>query len=131
MIEFQARKKLRRVLYSPFLLIVLFVALFFFSRATFSLWQKSAETKDTLSALINEKEALKTKKENLAARVAALGTDKGVEEAIREKFRVVKEGEGVIVVVDQKDTEGEVLTPVAKLTVELTAILEKVKSFFR
>lgn len=110
MVEFQARKQIRRVLYSPLLLVILLVALVFFSRATYSLWQKYGDAKDTISLLEKEKAALDIKQNNLAARVAALKTDKGVEEAIREKFKVSKYGEGVVVVVDPKAEERDNLS---------------------
>ncbi|OGZ04487.1 MAG: hypothetical protein A2648_01445 [Candidatus Lloydbacteria bacterium RIFCSPHIGHO2_01_FULL_41_20] len=107
MVEFQARKEIRKILYSPVLLIILLIALVFLSRATYSLWQKNSNAKDTVFLLEKEREALGMKQNNLEARVSALKTDKGVEEAIREKFKVAKEGEGVVVVVDQKEEVGD------------------------
>ncbi|MEK7115623.1 MAG: septum formation initiator family protein [Patescibacteria group bacterium] len=103
MIEFQARKKLRDFLYSKITLAVLFIAFVFIAHSTYGLWLKNRETEKTLNVLKNELAELTAKENNLASRVEALGTDKGTEEVIREKFKVAKEGEGVIVVVDQKE----------------------------
>ncbi len=127
MIEFQARKQIRRILYSPLLLVILLVALLFFSRATYSLWQKYGDAKDMISLLEKEKSVLNAKQDNLAARVSTLKTDKGVEEAIREKFKVIKEGEGVVVIVDQKEKESDTL----QSKTEIPTFLERVRNFFR
>ena len=48
---------------------------------------------------------LKKEKDKLTLDIDKLKTDKGVEESIREKFGLVKEGEGVIVVVDDKNAK--------------------------
>jgi cell division protein FtsB len=50
---------------------------------------------------------LKQKKENYLQKLSDLNTEKGIEEDIREKFSVAKEGEKVIVIVDEeKEVEG-------------------------
>ena len=46
---------------------------------------------------------LKEFKEKLSYDIEKLKTDEGLEESIREKFGLIKEGEGLIVVVDDKN----------------------------
>ena len=43
---------------------------------------------------------LQSKEQNLQANIDDLKTERGVEEVIRDKFRVVKEGEDIIVIPD-------------------------------
>lgn len=47
-------------------------------------------------ALKQELETLLTRRHELTAEIASLSTDRGVEEEIRERYGVVKEGEKVI-----------------------------------
>lgn len=52
----------------------------------------------------NQFAELKEKKEKLSSDIAKLKTDEGVEESIREKFGLAKEGEGLIVIVEDKNS---------------------------
>ncbi len=45
---------------------------------------------------------LQKEKDTLSKAISKLNTDSGVEESIRDKFPVVKDGEGMIVIVDDK-----------------------------
>ena len=46
---------------------------------------------------------LEKEKERLSSEVSKLKTQDGIEESIREKFGLVKEGEGMIMIVDDKN----------------------------
>lgn len=107
---FQQKRKLRKFLYSKGMLLALSVISVIFAQSTWKLWQRERETARETEALGNELAALVAKESTLSTRVAALKTERGVEEAIREKFKVAKQGEGVVVVVDPRekdDTMGE------------------------
>ena len=49
--------------------------------------------------------AVRARENSLKAQIISLKTERGVEEELRGKFRVVKNGEGVIIVVDQEKKE--------------------------
>ena len=51
----------------------------------------------------NKIKELEQEKEKLSSDIAKLKTDAGIEESIREKFGLAKEGEGVIVIVEDKN----------------------------
>ena len=127
MIEFQRRRKIRSIIYSKWILLLAIIALVFFARSTFTLWQKERDTKKTVDTLKNELETLAAKEKNLSSRVASLKTERGVEEAIRDKFKVVKEGEGVIVVVDQNKPSDNITASVSGLQ----AIFDRFFDIFR
>ncbi|MDP3958250.1 MAG: septum formation initiator family protein [bacterium] len=105
MLEFQQKQRLRRILYSKVTLALLFAALLLFGNSTFKLLEKKREAANGLATLEKEIAALAVKEKTLSGRIAALKTERGVEEAIREKFKVAKEGEGVVVVIDRKEKE--------------------------
>lgn len=70
----------------------------------FAKLQKTAKNKEMAEAKVLE---LRKTKESLSAEISALETEEGLEENIREKFGLAKEGEELIVVVDEKDVISE------------------------
>jgi len=127
MIEFQARKKLRRFFYSPFTLVIMLAFLVIFSRAAYSMWQRDREVGEALGNLKKERELLVAKEESLALRIAALKTERGVESVLREKYKVAKDGEGVVVIIDQKKDSGDIMIPESGFS----GFIDKIKSFFK
>ncbi len=99
MVEFNRKKSQKRFLYSPLALVVLCLILLVVLKA---LW--GVQTKERLSSEYLEREQgelsrAEHRKKELAQAVEYLKTDRGVESEIRSKFRVVKEGESVVVIV--------------------------------
>ncbi len=84
-----------------FLSIVILV----FSWSVVGLIGKMQETSKNKQAVQARMLELTKNKEKLTADISKLQTDEGMEESIREKFGWVKEGEGVIVVVDDKSAQ--------------------------
>lgn len=105
--EFQEKKRIRRYIYSPITLIVLLGVLYVVGRATWnvSLKQNDSETKKDQTQ--GRYEQLVSHRDALEASVAKLKTDEGVEQEIRDKFRMAKDGEQLIVIIDDKAKEGE------------------------
>ncbi len=102
MLEFQERKKIRRIAYSRPVLVVLVIFLIIFANAAYGMYDKFVETGVNSDITLRERSDLKAKQIELESRLEQLKTDRGIEEEIRKKFRVVKDGEGVIIVVDNK-----------------------------
>ena len=84
-------------------LIFLFILLLFFAWGVVGLMSRVYQTRENRKIAENKLAELTKKKEIFTADVAKLGSEKGIEESIRERFPVVKEGEGLIVVVDEKN----------------------------
>ena len=70
---------------------------------------------DNLSKTAASLEGLQARDKMLSAEIERLKTETGVEQEIREKFNLVKEGEEVIVVVD-KDTEADSSSGVTEIS---------------
>jgi cell division protein FtsB len=62
--------------------------------------QETIKNKKVAEEKIQE---LQKEKDQLTTNINQLKTDQGVEENIREKFGLVKDGEGMVVVVDDKN----------------------------
>lgn len=88
----------------PFV-IVLSILLLIFAWNVFGFWQRMQDTGKNRKIAEDKLTQLKIQKEKLTADIGKLNTPAGVEEVIRDKFGLVKEGEGMIVIVEDKNKE--------------------------
>lgn len=102
MLEFQKKKRLRRILYNPFTLIFLAVITIFLLKGVWGVYQKKALSLETLEKERIELAKLEVREKNLAASLDYLKTEQGIESEIRSKFRAVKEGEKVAVIIEEQ-----------------------------
>ena len=100
--NFQEKRTFRHILQSRPFLVLLSVILLIFAWKIFGLWGRMQETAQNRKLLEDKITALKQQKEKLSLDINTLKTDKGVEENIRDKFGLVKAGEGMIVIVNEK-----------------------------
>ncbi|MEI6238020.1 MAG: hypothetical protein WCP15_00610 [bacterium] len=98
--ELQRKNRIKKIIYSPFIGVVLLVLLFFLSKATYGLYQKKVATDLELRRAEGQLKMLTDKEKKLKDQIMFLNTDRGVESEIRQKFRVVKPGEELSVIVD-------------------------------
>ena len=123
--EFQQKRKMRNMIYSPLSLFALLLLLAFFGKATWNVYQKyssSMEKKDRTAA---EYQAMQDRHNALVASVARLKTDEGVEQEIREKYRMAKDGEQLLIIVDQEKP-----TPPLPEKTFFQSMWQKVKGIF-
>lgn len=107
MIPFQERKKIRKFLYSKVTIAVLFVVLFAVGKGAWSIHQKAEiarSERDIARRALSELEARTTE---LQTSLVVLKSERGIEEAVRQKYTVAKPGEEVVVVVDDSLKKGE------------------------
>ena len=102
-------------------LILLFILLVIFAWNVFDFWQKMQDTSKNRKIAEDKITQLKKQKEELSINIAKLNTDRGVEEVIRDKFGLVKEGEKMIVIVEDKNKE----------VVEMPSKFSRFISFFK
>lgn len=101
--NFQHKRNWRNVLESRPVLILMGILLLFFAYGMVGFVSKMADTIKNRQIAENKIAELQKNKENLSTNIAKLKTDAGVEENIRDKFGLAKDGEGLIVVVDDKN----------------------------
>jgi len=108
--ETQAKKKPRKPLvYSWFFLFFLFVITVFLVRGTWGIYMKEQESKYNAAQVKLELQALEERHEVLLNQTNELKTEQGIEKALRQKFPVSKQNEKVIVIVDEKNKEVEII----------------------
>ena len=111
MLEIKDRSRIRKRLYSPQVFFVLLVLTLIILKATLSVYWKRAESIQNLAKVTEQANALQSRQTELSANIEKLQTQSGVETEIRKKFSVVKNGEQMVVLVDdQKKTSLPPLT---------------------
>jgi len=92
---------------SPSMMRVVFFVVFIFSVilliSIISLYPKSRDAVRARNQAREELQALKEKEEELKMKIDSLNTKEGQEEALRSKYYVADEGEGVVVILDKEE----------------------------
>jgi len=101
--NFQQKRGWREIIESWPVIIFLGILLSFFTWGVVGFMGKMSATQENRKIAETKLVELEGKKARLTSEIAKLETDSGVEENIREKFGLGKEGEGLIVVVEDKN----------------------------
>ena len=91
----------RKKLWQLGLTLGLFVLLVFLTRGIVSLSGKVKHANTLQADLTQQESVLQTKEADLQAEINQLQTQAGIENEIRKKFPVIKEGEEVIVIIEE------------------------------
>ncbi len=124
MVQNQSKNSLYKILYSKVMVIVLLLILALLSYSVFSLYKKRNEALTKAKSAQVELDRVKEKQEQIDSSLLKLSTPEGIEDAIRDKFQVVKDGEGLIVVTDPNHSETSVKEEVKQ------TFWNKIKEFF-
>ena len=100
--NFQKKKEIRNFFQSKIFLIFLGIIFLVFFWNVIGIIGKMKETARNKKIVENKITELTKQKDKLTIDIQKLNTPKGVEENIRDKFGLAKEGEGMVVVVDDK-----------------------------
>ena len=111
--SFQQKRGFRNILNSRPVLVFLSILVIFFTYGIIRFMGKMQVTQENRKIAENKVAELEKEKEKLSSDIAKLKTQSGVEESIREKFGLAKDGENMIVIVDDKTSpKTEVTTQV-------------------
>ncbi|PCI30405.1 hypothetical protein COB55_00355 [Candidatus Wolfebacteria bacterium] len=105
--DFARKRKKRSVMCSRITLVALVVIVILFAHGVWGVYQKSHSAKERRMHVETELEELIEKKKVLTDGINRLDTDRGIEEEIREKYRLTKEGEELIVILEDEDLSSE------------------------
>jgi cell division protein FtsB len=98
MVKFRGNNK--KIIYSGWTALVLIIILIILIRSTWSVFQKERGTEGNLSGTNEEMVLLEDRRDLLIKEIERLNSEKGIEEEIREKFRVVKQGEEMLMIIE-------------------------------
>ena len=105
---FQKRSKFKTYLYSPITSVVLFIVAVTLSFSVIERYQVARDVSDRTSEVQNELKSLEERKLQLEDRVLYLENDSGREAEIRKHFDVAREGEQVVIIVDDVQLKSSV-----------------------
>lgn len=106
MFDFHEKRKMRELLYSKPAIALLLALTILLCISAYNRYEIAEETKQKLEAKQAELDSLEARTKTLEAQVHYLKDDRGVEEELRSRFDVAKEGEDVVVLVDEPDKGG-------------------------
>ena len=113
MLDFREKTQLRKIVYSKVTLVVFALILFLVARGAWGMYDKSVEASAKRDAAAKQLVDLVAREKELNSDIDHLSTDRGIEEEIRNRFMVAKEGENVIIVSDpaNKETPNSITVP--------------------
>lgn len=97
-LDFRQRFRFRRMLYSKIVAVALLALFVLVAQATWGMYEKSVEAGERRDRAEMTLRGYEERTQELDANIERLSTERGIEEEIRDRFMVAKEGEGVIVV---------------------------------
>lgn len=100
-VEFRNKQKTRELLYSKITIAAILFFVVMLIPGVYSIYVKLGESEKDRNAAERELADLEEREQMLTQKVDQGKTERGLEEQIREKFNVAKEGESVIVLVDK------------------------------
>jgi cell division protein FtsB len=102
MFDFHEKRKIRRIVYSKPMIGAIFLCTLMLSFSVYDRYVVSKEMKMKLDERYAELEELEMRAQALESKVQYLTDERGVEEELRNRFDVAKEGEQVVILVDSK-----------------------------
>lgn len=108
MTDYQVTQRKSKWFHSPIVLLVMVGVCIFFASNMVTLIRKNKDTRILKEQATRELEELELRKQKLEQDIASLKSERGQEEVIRQNFQVTKEGEGVVVIIDNESSEQEV-----------------------
>ncbi len=117
MARFGKKNTLQSVVFSKFTLILLVIFSLYFSFSVFERYQVERDMADRRASVEAQVADLEARKAALAERVEFLQGESGIESEIRRNFDVAKEGEQVVIIVDDDQGGEAVFTEGAAVSV--------------
>lgn len=102
MFDFHEKRKIRSILYSKVSVTVLLLISFFVGMSAYERYAVEREMAAKLEEKRQKLESLQLRATALEADVAHLQNERGIEEELRGRFDVVKEGEQVVIIIDDE-----------------------------
>ncbi len=100
MLDFQQKRKFKKVLYSRITIFCLFIFVIFIAHSTYDIFIKEKSSMGDLSSVKKDYSDLDKRRSTLQTEISKLQTEEGIEADIRDKYSVAKPGETVISIVD-------------------------------
>ena len=122
--EFEQKRRIRKILYSPLTLIPFTILLLFLMRGTWNIYEKNRSSSVELNASNDRLVKLQGRQTELNGMIGKLNTESGVEGEIRDRFQMAKAGEQEVVIVEPDKNQNSTTTS------SEPGFLQKIWNFF-
>jgi cell division protein FtsB len=99
--EFQEKNETKKKMRSVPMLALLLIIVVLVAKGAIGVYAKEKDSRTEMNRVLQQKKDLEARLDTMNQHNEQLKTEAGVETEIRNKFDVVKQGEGVIVIVDK------------------------------
>jgi cell division protein FtsB len=107
MFDFHEKRKIRRIVYSKISIGFIFIVTIVIGLSVYERYTVEREMAVKLDERNRELEVLKTRAMLLESKVDHLKNERGIEEELRSRFDVVRDGEQVVIILDDQNENGE------------------------
>ena len=114
MFDFHEKRRIKSVLYSKTTFVLLVMVAILLLTSVYNRLIVAQETKTKLEERKEDLEALEMRAEVLRAKVEYLENERGIEEELRNRFDVAKEGERVVIILEDKEEKKDKKAPTAE-----------------
>ena len=114
MFDFHEKRKIRSLIYSKVSIGLIVVLAILLSISVFERFSVEREMKEKRAIQEEKLDALKDRAALLEEKVEHLENSRGIEEELRNRFDVAKEGEQVVIILDDNDDEESDLEDLSK-----------------
>lgn len=105
MFDFYQKRKLKIILSSRYIQVLVLFAVILMMWSAFNRYQIAVEMEERREAVEGEVVLLEERKKALEEEVQYLSDERGIEAEMRRQFDVAKDGEKVVVIVDEEEDE--------------------------
>ncbi len=102
--EFQERRRIKKFLHSRYAIAILAIVCLLLARSLWGIYVKYEKSKAIADRMRTDATTLQTRQDALQSSIDSLATQEGKEKEIRDRFGAVKDGEKMIVLVDDTAT---------------------------
>ncbi len=99
------KNKINKIVYSWPVLILILIIVSLIGKSVWGVYQNEKISRGNKQYSEGKYQELKNKSDLIISEIEMLETEKGVETEIRDKFRVVKEGEQLAIIINSGDEE--------------------------
>ncbi len=130
MFDFHEKRKIRGVLYSKPVIGVILIVTLLLSYSVYGRYTVARDMQDKLEAKRASLEELKGRASVLESKVEYLEDERGIEEELRNRFDVAREGEQVIILLDADRGQKKPDVPMVRIEENSQEMKKSFSDFF-
>lgn len=116
MFDFYQKRKLQVILGSRYIQVLVLLVTLLMIWSAYTRYEIAEEMEARRIVVEQEAAALQARKDALESEVQYLSDERGIEAEMRRQFDVAKDGEQVVVIVEEEEDEGVETIPIAEST---------------